>query len=463
MKKLWGGRFKKGMHPVLKCFSYSLFVDYQLLEAEIEVDIAWAKMLVRAKLISSAESKKMIAALKAISKEISSSDPELLSRANLAEFEDVHTLIQTKLEEKAGPVGKKIHTGRSRNDLVVTSTRVYLRSKIDEMTRKIELLQQALLCLAEKSEGAIFAGMTHLKKAQPVLVAHHLLAYIEMFEEDRERLLDSKKRCDVLPLGSAALAGAALPIDRDFLAKELGFSKVSRNSMAATSDRGFMTEVLSVLAITWVHFSRLAEDFILWNSEPFNYIELDDEFATGSSLMPQKKNPDVFELIRGRSAVICGQLQSLLMLQKGLPLAYNRDLQEDKPGFFDAINKTSLALDILSLTIASASIKPEALKASVEDDNLYATDVLEYLVRKGMPFTLAHETVGRVVALGIERQQPLRDLPLGEWKKFSHLIEEDIFALFDPVASVNGKKTYGSTNPNFVKKEMKYWGKRLYA
>ncbi len=464
MKKLWGGRFKKGMHPVLKCFSYSLFVDHQLLEAEIKVDIAWAKMLAKTGLISKTESKRLISALHSVAKDLIPKDPHQgIDKKYLIEYEDIHTLIQALLEKKAGPVGKKIHTGRSRNDLVVTSTRVYLKHKIDVIEKKIEGFQKALLILAKKAGDSVVAGMTHLQKAQPVLMAHHLLAYIEMLEEDKERLADAKKRVDVLPLGSAALAGAALPIDRVFLAKELGFSKISKNSMAATSDRGFLAEFLSALSIMWVHLSRLSEDFILWNSEPFNYIELDDEFATGSSLMPQKKNPDVFELVRGRSAVIFGELQAMLVLQKGLPLAYNRDLQEDKPGVFDAVNKTSLALEVLALTVSTASINYGAVKASVEDDNLYATDVLEYLVRRGVIFSEAHETVGKLVNYGTENGRALRDLSLAEWKKFSKVFDEKVFALFSPEASVRGKKTLGSTNPMMVKKEIQRWEKSLHA
>lgn len=464
MKKLWGGRFKKGMHPVLKCFSYSLFVDYQLLDAEIKVDVAWAKMLAKAGLITRAESKKLIRALSAVAKELAPSDPHAgMDRKLINEYEDIHTLIQSRLEQKAGAVGKKIHTGRSRNDLVVTSTRVYLRDKIDAIELKVRMLQKALLSLAKKSGDAVVAGMTHLQKAQPVLLAHHLLAYIEMLEEDKERLLDAKKRVNVLPLGSAALAGAALPVDRVFLAKELGFPKIAMNSMAATSDRGFLAEFLSALSILWAHLSRLSEDFILWNSEPFHYIELDDEFATGSSLMPQKKNPDVFELVRGRSAVIFGELQALLVLQKGLPLAYNRDLQEDKPSVFDAANKTGLALEVLSLTISTAKINYKAVEASVEDDNLYATDVLEYLVRKGMSFSEAHETVGGLVQYSAEKNKVLSELSLTEWKQFSKLFDQKVYALFNPQASVAEKKTLGSTNPQMVKKEIKRWEKTLHA
>ena len=457
MKPIWSGRFKKGMHPALKCFSYSLAVDWQLLMAELKVDIAFAKMLAKVGLITRAESQKLIAALRKIEKEFQGK----AVCEYVEEYEDVHSLIQALLEKKAGILGKKIHTGRSRNDLVVTSTRIYLRGKAEVIDNGIRGLQLALVRLAKKAGDATVAGMTHLKKAQPVLFAHHLLAYVEMLEEDRERLADVKKRIDVMALGSAALAGSSLPLDQKFLAKELGFARVSANSMAAVSDRAFITEFLSVLAILWMHLSRLSEDFILWNSEAFGFIELDDAFATGSSLMPQKKNPDVFELVRGRSAVIFGELQTLLVLQKGLPLAYNRDLQEDKPSLFDAIKKTGIALEVLALTVESAETKPAAMQESVQDDNLYATDILEYLVRKRVPFSEAHETVGRAVRFAADSGKTLREISLKEWKQFSAKFDSSIDDLFDSQVSVSAKKTIGSTHPSRVRQEIRRWGRVL--
>lgn len=457
MKKMWGGRFKKEMHPMLKCFSYSLHVDSELLEAELEVDAAWVKMLGKIKVLKPAEVSRMISGLKAVGKEFKGK-PLCNS---IKDYEDVHTLIQSSLEKKIGALGKKIHTGRSRNDLVVTSTRVWVKNKLGVLDGQIQKAQKALVKAAEKSDGAVIAGLTHLKKAQPVLMAHHLLAYVEMLQEDRERLADAFKRVDVLPLGSAALAGSALPLDRKFLARELGFSKISANSMAATSDRAFLAELLSGLAIVWVHLSRLSEDFILWNSEAFGYIELDDAFATGSSLMPQKKNPDVFELIRGRSAGVFGQLQALLVLQKGLPLAYNRDLQDDKPPVFDAVRKTSSALELLALTVESLSFNTKAMKVSVEDDNLYATDLLEFLVQKKISFSDAHAIVGNAVRYSQDTKKPLRELTLAEWKKFSAAFDKNIYDLFDPQTSVKAKKTIGSTQPGMVKSEIKRWKKGL--
>lgn len=445
------------MHPVLKSYSYSLAVDGELMEAELRVDIAWARMLAKVKLITGAEAGKMVGALQSLQKEFK--DRGFCEY--LREYEDVHTLVQSFLEKKAGAVAKKIHTGRSRNDLVAASTRVYLKGKILSIEQSLQGLQKALVTAAGQAGDAIIAGMTHLKKAQPVLLAHHLLAYVEMLEEDRERLLDALKRTDVLPLGSAALAGSSLPIDQKFLARELGFSRIAQNSMAATSDRGYLAEFLAALSILWMHLSRLSEDFILWNSEPFGYVELDDEFATGSSLMPQKKNPDVFELTRGRAGVIFSHLQTLLVIQKGLPLAYNRDLQEDKPPVFDAIRKTSAALQLLALTVESAAFQKGAMAASVQDDALFATDILEYLVCRKVPFSEAHETVGKVVRFSRESGKLIRELSLTEWKKFHKNFDPKVYGLFEAAVSVRAKKTIGSTHPARVRNQLRQWQKNL--
>jgi len=284
---------------------------------------------------------------------------------------------------------------------------------------------------------------------------------VEMLEEDKSRLQDATKRVNILPLGSAALAGSALPLDQKFLAQELGFAGIARNSMAAVSDRGSLVEFLSVLSILWAHLSRLSEDFILWNSEAFGYVELDDAFATGSSLMPQKKNPDVFELVRGRAGVIFGYLQAILTVQKGLPLSYNRDLQEDKPGVFDAVKKTANALELLALAVGSSSWNKKALLRSLDDDSLFATDILEYLVQKKVPFSEAHELVGRTVRHAIESEKRLRQWSVQEWQKFSPRFGADIHDLFDAKESVRGKKTIGSTHPQRVKEQVQEWKKIL--
>ena len=456
-QKLWGGRFKKEMHPALKCFSYSLAIDKELFEAELQVNEAYAQMLAKIGILNREEAQKLVRALRQIKVQFQGCD--LTTYAN--KYEDIHTFIQMELEKRAGGVAKKIHTGRSRNDLVVTSTRVYLREKMTVIQNGLKELQRALVAAAANAGEMIIPGMTHLRKAQPILLAHHLLAYVEMLEEDQARIQDASKRVNVLPLGSAALAGSALPLDQKFLQKSLGFASIATNSLTAVSDRGFLAEFLSVLSILWMHLSRLAEDFILWNSEAFGYVELDDAFATGSSLMPQKKNPDVFELVRGRAGVIFGYLQAILTVQKGLPLSYNRDLQEDKPGIFDAVKKTLTALDVLALTIGSVSWHKKAIARALEDDSLFATDVLEYLVRKKVAFSEAHQLVGKAVRYASGTEKKLRQLSLSEWKKFSPKFGADIYDLFDPKESVRGKKTIGGTHPLRVKKEITAWERKL--
>lgn len=456
-KHLWSGRFKKEMHPVFKCFSYSLNVDYELLEAELLIDRAWVKMLAKTGLISASEARTLLQGLDAVEKKLGVMMRNGVPQALLAKYEDIHTLIQTLLEESAGPIGKKIHTGRSRNDLVVTSTRIYLRNKITRIQQGIREVQKALTGLARKSGDLVIPGMTHWRKAQPLCVAHHLLAYVEMLQEDFERLTDARKRVNVMGLGSAALAGSSLALDQKLLCRELGFDGVSANSLTAVSDRAFISEVLGALAIMWMHFSRFSEDIILWNSEYLGFIELDDAFASGSSLMPQKKNPDIFELLRGRSGVLLGQWVSMMAVQKGLPLAYNRDLQEDKPGLMDAVKKTELALELLALTVSSISFNPKAAQRALKDDGLYATDLLEYLVRKGAAFSDAHETIGRIVRKAAETDRAVRDLSVQEFKQFSDLFDRDVFKLFDAAESVSAKKTIGSTNPARVASEIRKW------
>ncbi len=457
MKKLWGGRFQKEADALLKEFGHSFLVDSELLTAELRVNRAYARMLAKIKLISTGEKEALLRGLDKIGKSWNPGDACRYFRTT----EDVHTFIQQELERLAGPVGKKIHTARSRNDLVVTSTLIYLRESLAALDEKICGVQQALVNCADRASDAVIPGFTHLRKAQPVLLAHHLLAYVEMLEEDAARLRDARGRMNSLPLGSGAIAGSSLPIDRRFLAKELGFTKVSSNSMASVSDRAFAAEILSGLAILWMHLSRLAEDFILWNSEVFRFVELDDAFATGSSLMPQKKNPDVFELIRGRSGVIFGHLMAILTVQKGLPMAYNRDLQEDKPGLFEALRKSSSALSVLRGTLETCEFNRAAMAQAVEEDGLYATDILEYLVRKGAPFAEAHETVGQAVRYAASRNQPMRDLTLDEWLEFSKKFEGDVYALFDPQKSVGAKRTLGSTQPVLVRRELARWQKAL--
>lgn len=462
MKSLRGGRFKKELDSTVKCFTYSLAVDGELLQAEIRVNQAHAKMLARVGLISHAEGRRLVSALAEIGKKFQVKDPHknpLVS--HMKHIEDVHTFVELQLKKKVGDLAKKIHTGRSRNDLVVTSTLVYLKEKLPAVDGKITGFQKTLVDFAQRAEETVIPGLTHLKRAQPILLAHQILAYVGMLERDRGRLHDALGRMDKLPLGAAALAGSSLKLDPEFVARELGFSGVSENSLDSVSDRDFVVETLSTVAILWMHLSRLAEDFILWNSEAFGFVTLDDSVATGSSLMPQKKNPDVFELIRGRSGVIFGHLFSLLTLLKGLPLAYNRDLQEDKPALFDAIHKTELALETLRITVSEARLAEGVRNWVRDEDFLYATDLLEYLVEKGVPFREAHETVGRLVRYALDKGEKFGELSLKEFRNFSSKFNQDVFRLFDPQVSVSRKKTPGSTNPGEVGKWLRFWKKKL--
>ena len=463
-KNLWGGRFKKELDPTVKCFTYSLYVDGELLQAEVRVNQAHAKMLGRVGLISRRESNRLVSHLGQIGRKFKVKDPHRNPLAPyMKNIEDVHTFVQLELEKRVGDLAKKIHTGRSRNDLVVTCTLVYLKEKLPAIDDKIRAFQKVLVGFAEKAKTAVVPGLTHLKRAQPILLAHQILAYVGMLGRDRSRLRDALARMDKLPLGAAALAGSGLPLNPKGVAKELGFSGVIENSLDAVSDRDFAIETLAMLAILWVHLSRLAEDFILWSSEAFGFVTMDDSVATGSSLMPQKKNPDVFELVRGRSSVIIGHLTSLLTLLKGLPLTYNRDLQEDKPALFDAIHKTALVLETLQVTISRTRLAEGIRDWVEEDDFLYATDLLEYLVEKGVPFREAHESMGRLVRYALEARKKLGELSLKEFRRFSPKFEHGVYRLLNPRASVSRKKTPGSTHPQEVRKWLRFWKKRLSA
>ena len=461
MKSLWGSRFKKELSSTVKCFSYSLYVDGELLQAELRVNQAYAKMLARAGFMTRAEARRIVSALTQIGKRFALKDPHQNPLTAYKNVEDVHTFVQLQLEKKVGDLAKKIHTGRSRNDLVVTSTLVYLKEKIPAVQEKIARFQKSLVDFAARVEKTVVPGLTHLKWAQPVLLAHHLLAYVSMLERDQARLADALSRMDTLPLGAAALGGSSLKLDSKFVARELGFAQVTKNSMDAVSDRDFIVETLASLSILWVHLSRLAEDFILWNSEAFNFIELDDSVATGSSLMPQKKNPDVFELVRGRAGVIFGYLASTLTLLKGLPLSYNRDLQEDKPALFNALHKTELALEALRLTLSQTRLAEGVKKWAKRDDFLYATDLLEHLVAKGVAFREAHSAVGRLIGYAAGEGKKLSELSLKEFQRFSPKFSREVFDLLDAWGSVLRKKTPGSTHPSEVKKQIDDWRRKL--
>ncbi|MBI1883500.1 MAG: argininosuccinate lyase [Chlamydiae bacterium] len=453
-QKMWGGRFKTKAHPLMESFGASIQFDRRLASYDIQGSIAHAQMLAHCGILSKSDSEKMVKGLK-----------EILASIGKGEFvwsgrlEDVHTHIESALREKIGDIADRLHTARSRNDQVVLDLRMYLKDEISKIVSLIQQFQKAFLTLASNNDDLIIPGFTHLQRAQPVLLAHHLLAYVEMLQRDGERLQDALRRLDALPLGACALAGTSFKIDRSFVAKKLGFSRILENSMDAVSDRDFVIEVASALAILGVHLSRLSEEMILWSSFDFGWIELPDAFTTGSSAMPQKKNPDVFELIRGKSGRLIGNLSRLLVMLKGLPLAYNRDLQEDKEAIFDSIDTVKASLSILIYLLPLIQFRPEALKE--EEDFSSALDMAEYLVKKGVPFRQAHAVVGEAVSYCLDQNKTLKDLILIEVQKFSKYFESDFKNCLGWNASVNSKVSQGSTNPKLVKKEIEKWERRI--
>ncbi len=450
MKKLWSGRFTKKAAKIIEGFTESISFDKRLWKYDIEGSIAHAAMLGKQGIISKGDSEKIITGLKKIAEEIEKG--KFRFRENL---EDIHMNIEAALIQKIGEKGGKLHTARSRNDQIALDLRLYLREETKKILTLIKKFQQALLTIAAKHLTVLMPGYTHLQRAQPVLLSHHLLAYIEMLQRDKERLQDGYKRINILSLGASAVAGTSFSIDRSYVAKLLGFDDVSKNSIDTVSDRDFVIEFLSSAAILIMHLSRFAEELVLWSTEEFGYIELPEAFTTGSSAMPQKKNPDVAELIRGKTGRVYGNLLSLLTIMKGLPLAYNRDLQEDKPPLFDTVDTIKSCLAVLNEMLPDVEFKVERLHETAQEGYSTATDVAEYLVRKGLPFRKAHEVTGKVILYCVGKKKGLNELALEELKKFSPLISEDIYMFLSPDESVRGKKSKGSTSPEEVKRQIK--------
>ncbi len=456
---LWGGRFKENLDPGAKAFSYSLRVDSELFDADIRVSTAYAAMLTKCGLLSKKEGEQIVHGLQAVQTDYASKNFEHAA----SRYEDVHTLIQTELENKIGPLAKKLHMGRSRNDLIATSTRVYTKERVAQIIDTIQSFQKALLAVAEKNAKILFPGYTHLQRAQVVSFAHHLLAYVEMLERDRERFEDAQDRMDELVLGSAALAGTSIPIDREFLQKVLKFQRVSRNSMDSVSDRDFILETLAASAILFTHLSRFAEDLILWATSEFGFVTLADSFSTGSSLMPHKKNPDMLELIRGKTGGVYGNLVSVLVTMKGLPLTYNRDMQEDKKPLFEALRESVRSLNILSAVVSSMKVNEKAMGEAIKDDRLYATDLAEYLVLKGVAFKDAHKAVGGLILLSEKKKKSLSALTLENFKTANAKFGPDVKSVFSASRSVSSKKSAGSTSSESVKEQISFWRKKLSA
>ena len=456
MKKIWGGRFKQSTDTLMETFSASISFDKRLYDCDIEGSIAHCKMLARCKIITTAESNKIIKGLKRILRECDE------GRFKFSDsLEDIHMNIENRLREIIGPVAGKLHTARSRNDQVCLDIRLYLRKEIDDIVGEINRLTKTLITIAKKNINHLIPGYTHLQRAQPVLLSHHLLAYVEMMLRDKERFLDAYKRINVMPLGSAALVGTNFPIDRKITAKLLGFPEISHNSMDAVADRDFAAEFCSASALTMMHLSRFCEEVVIWNSSEFGFIELSDSFTTGSSIMPQKKNPDAAELIRGKSGRVFGNLVSLLTLMKGLPLAYNKDLQEDKEPLFDTAETVKVCLRIFTDMMKSAKFIPITQKELESSGFLTATDLADYLVLKGVPFREAHELTGKTVAFCLEKEKTLTDLSLAQLRKISKRFDEEVFDHIALQKSVDRKNIYGGTAKNQVRAQITRLTKKL--
>ncbi len=453
---MWGGRFSEGAAPLLQRFSQSVSFDWRLYKQDIRGSIAHATMLKKIGILDAAELDAIAAGLKQIEAEIDAGTFEWS-----LEREDVHMNIEATLTARV-PAGAKLHTGRSRNDQVATDMRLWLKDEVARDLAAVRGLQKALVVWAARDAVVIIPGYTHLQRAQPVSLAHHLLAYVEMLERDAGRLADAAKRADVLPLGSGAIAGSTLPLDRAEVARLLGFAKVSENSMDSVSDRDFLVEYCAAAALAAVHLSRFSEDLILWSSAEFNFVRLPDAYTTGSSLMPQKKNPDVAELVRGKSGRVVGNLMALLTLLKGLPMTYNRDLQEDKERLFDTADTLHASLEILAAMLdGGVVVKPDACRAAASDPLLLATDLADWLVKQGMPFRQAHHAVGAAVGLAEQKSVPLDKLTLNDLKGISPLFTDEALTLFDLGKAMENRLTAGSSHPAKVAAEIARWQAKL--
>ncbi|WP_457638600.1 argininosuccinate lyase [Persephonella sp.] len=454
-KKLWGGRFSEGTDQFVEEFTESVSFDKELALYDIKGSIAHARMLGKQGIIPQEDAEKIIKGLKEIEKEIKEGRFQWKK-----ELEDVHMNIEKALIEKIGAVGGKLHTGRSRNDQVITAFRLYLKEETQNIINLLRELKKALLEKAEETVDIVMPAYTHLQRAQPIRMAHYFLAYLEVYNRDEERFRDCLKRIDQMPLGSGALAGVDFPIDRNQTAQELGFSQIMRNSLDATASRDVVIEFLSNCAVCMSNLSRQSEDLIIWNSTEFSFVELPDKLTTGSSIMPQKKNPDVLELIRGKTGRVYGDLVALLTVVKGLPMAYNRDLQEDKEPVFDAVRTVKGSIIGMTKIVQGLKPKKEFMESSAGGFAL-ATDLANYLVQKGMPFREAHHVVGQIVAYLTQQDRQLESITLDELKRFSGLFDEDALKLLDPYYVADARKSFGGTAKERVLEQLKYWEEKL--
>ncbi|NLN77369.1 MAG: argininosuccinate lyase [Armatimonadetes bacterium] len=449
-KKLWGGRFTKATDKTVEEFTESISYDCRLIEHDIRGSIAHATMLGACEIIDLEESHQIVKGLTSILEDYQAGQIEFDTSA-----EDIHMNVEQLLFERIGEPAKKLHTARSRNDQVATDVKLYLREAIDDIHDLLVELQHVALDQADANAKAILPGYTHLQHAQPVLLGHHLMAWFWMLDRDRDRFLDCRKRLNILPLGAGALAGTTFPIDRKFVAKELGFDSVSENSLDSVADRDWASEFISACAILMIHLSRFSEEFIIWNSTEFGFVQLDDSVTTGSSIMPQKKNPDVAELVRGKSSRVIGDLMSILSLQKSLPLAYNRDLQEDKERLFDAVDTVQMSLKVFGLMLSSAVFNTRRMYEAAGQAFSTATDLADALVRRGVPFRTAHEQVGALVGYCVEMSKELGDLTLDEIRNFAPDAPEDVDKMLTVEASVAARKATGGTALSEVKRQIR--------
>lgn len=455
-KKLWGSRFPKKTSALSDKFTSSISFDKRLAKYDILGSIAHAKMLGKQRIIPLKDSSLIVKGLNSILKDVASGKFKFDPYA-----EDIHSNIQEALIRRIGQAAHRLHTARSRNDQIALDIRMYMKDEMKELLDLITLLQKSILRFAKNNAKVIIPGYTHLQVAQCVLLAHHLLAYIESLERDKERIIDAAKRIGLMPLGACAFSGTGLPIDRVYVKDQLGFKGLTKNSIDSVSDRDFIIEILADLSIISVHLSRIAEDLILWSTREFNFIDIDFSFCTGSSIMPHKKNPDVLELIRGSVGKIQGDLSSVLILMKGLPLSYNRDLQLDKPPLFDAIDTIKNILEIFTELFQNIVIEKEAIAAKLRDESLFSVDIVEYLIKKGVSYREAHDIVGRIVRDCLDKGKEISALSLAELKKYSQKLDLGVKGILNAAASVNLKTSYGGTNPKLVARQLKSWTARL--
>lgn len=456
MSKLWGSRFKSGTSKLADKFTFSIAYDYRLVKYDILGSIAHAKMLGKCGIIPQKDVVAIVDGLKKFLKKID--EGKWMFDSN---EEDIHSNVQSELKRSIGAPADKLHAARSRNDQVVLDVKMYCKDRINVLISAITGLQKSILDLAQRNQNVIVPAYTHLQAAQVVLFSHHLLAYIEMLERDKSRLFGCWKRTDVLPLGSCALSGSSLPTDRKFVAKQLGFFEVSANSMDAVSDRDFVVELISDMAIVAMHLSRMSEDLMIWATKEFDLIDIDWSFCTGSSIMPHKKNPDVVELMRGASSQFPGALVEILTLLKALPMTYNRDMQLDKPVLFRSVEALNDMLAVMTGLYANITVKTDVIAKRITDESFFSVDVMEYLIKKGVSYREAHDVVGTMVKECLDKGKKLSSLSAAQLKRYSKYLNADVKNLLNPKMSVRIKKSFGSTNPSLVRKQLDIWVRKL--